>query len=52
MLKHAEDGVQQLAHDGDQGLHFKFGSGQRMLVKGAQVGIVLHRNQGGHMESR
>jgi hypothetical protein len=27
--EHAEDGVEQFAHDGDQGLHFGFAAGQQ-----------------------
>lgn len=27
VFEHAEDGVQEFAHDGDEGLHFQFASG-------------------------
>ena len=37
MFEHAEDGVQELAHDGDQSLHFGFAARDEVQVEGAQV---------------
>jgi transposase len=31
VFKHAEDGVEEFAHDGDEGLHFGFAAGQQEL---------------------
>ena len=51
VFPHAEDGVQELAHDGDQGLEFFFAPVEQMVIEGAQMRIVLHGDQGGHIES-
>ncbi len=50
MLKHAEDGVRQLAHDRDQGLEFGFATRLEFLVEGAQMRLVLDGNQRRHEE--
>ena len=42
VFEHAEDGVQEFAHDGDEGLEFFFASVEQMLIEGAEMGIVLH----------
>src|ERR1035437_4851219 len=50
VFPHAEDSVQELPHDGDEGLHFGFAFGEQMLIEGAEMGIVTHGNEGGHRE--
>ena len=40
MFEHAKDGVEEFAHDGDQGDHFGFAASAQMLIEGAQVGLV------------
>src|SRR5712692_11718392 len=41
VFEHAEDGVQELAHDSHQGLEFGFAARQEVLVKAAEVRFVL-----------
>src|SRR5258707_11916421 len=50
VLKHAENRVQQLPHDGDQGHHFAFPTSLQMQIKGAQVRSKAHRSEGGHVK--
>src|SRR3972149_6224277 len=50
MFEDAKDGVQELPHDGDEGLEFGFAFAEQMLIEGTQRGIVLHGNQSGHKE--
>ena len=40
VFEHAEDGVEELAHDGDEGLHFQLPPSEQTLVEGAQIGIM------------
>jgi hypothetical protein len=40
VFEHAEDGVQEFTHGGDQGLEFGFAAPQQVLVESAQVGLV------------
>jgi hypothetical protein len=40
MFEHAEEGVQEFAHDGDEGLHFGFAAGDKVKVESAQVGLM------------
>ena len=47
-FEHGMEGVQEFAHDGDQGLHFEFALGQQMLIEGAQVRVVLDGHQSRH----
>lgn len=47
MFEHAEDGVQQLAHAGDGGLHFSFPSCQQVLIESTQVGLAHDGHQSG-----
>jgi hypothetical protein len=49
-FEHGVEGVQEFAHDGDEGLHFDFALGEQMLIEGAQVGVVAHGDEGGHVE--
>ena len=51
IFEHGMEGVQEFAHDGDQGLHFEFAFGEQVLIEGSQVGIKLHGDQGGHVEA-
>jgi hypothetical protein len=51
VLEHGVNGVQQFAHDGDQGLHLEFTLGQEMLIKSAEAGVMPHRHQGRHEKS-
>jgi len=44
VAKHAPGGMQQLAHDRDQGLQLGLAPIQQTLIKGPQRGIVLHRH--------
>ena len=48
--EHAEDGVQDLTGDGHQGLQFGFAACQQSLIKSAQMGIVAHRDESGHVQ--
>ena len=41
--EHPVDGVEQLAHDGHQGLHFEFASRQQVLIESLEMGIVARR---------
>src|SRR5258708_22074488 len=50
VLEHAENRVQQLPHDGDQGHHFAFPTSLQMQIKGAQVRSKAHRSEGGHVK--
>ena len=50
MFEDAEDGVQELAHDRDQGLQFCFAASEQTVIESAQVGIMPDRDQGGHIE--
>ena len=49
-FEHALESVEELAHDGNQRLHFEFATLEQTLVESAQVGVVLHGDQGGHVE--
>ena len=40
MFEDGEDGVQEFAHDGDEGLHFGFATRQETLIEAAQVRIA------------
>ncbi len=40
VFEHAEDGVEELAQDGDQGLHFGFAARDEVEVEGAQVRLM------------
>ena len=46
----AVDGVEQFAGDGDEGLHFGFVAGDQVLIEGFDVGVLLGRDQCGHVE--
>lgn len=48
MFEHAEDVVEQLAHDGDQGLHFGFAAHQQLQIEGAHMRLMAADHQGGH----
>ena len=50
MFEHAEDSVEELAHDGDQGLHFGFAARQEVGIEGAQVRLMADGDQRGHVE--
>ena len=50
VFPHTEDSVQELPHDGDEGLHFGFAFAEQMLIEGAKMRIVPHGHQGGHKE--
>ena len=50
VFEHAEDGVQEFAHGGDQGLEFGFTAPQQVVVESAQVGLTTNGHQGGHVE--
>ena len=50
MFEDAEDGVEEFAHEGDEGLQFGFTAGQEALIKGGGVRVVLRSDQGGHVE--
>jgi hypothetical protein len=50
VLEHAKDGVEELAHGGDQGLHFGFTARQQVLVVGAHMRLMPHGDEGGHVE--
>jgi len=50
MLEHAVDRVQQFAHRRNQGLHFAFSLGQQMLIESAQVRLMTHGDQSGHVQ--
>jgi hypothetical protein len=50
-FEHAMESVQEFAHDGDQGLHLELAGREQMLVESAEVRVVLHGHQGGHVES-
>ncbi len=41
MFKHFEDDVQELAHDGDQGLESSFAARQQALVEAVKMGLML-----------
>jgi hypothetical protein len=45
VFEHAEDGVQEFAHGGDEGLEFGFAARLEVLIVGAQVGLVLDGGQ-------
>ena len=40
VFEHAEDGVQELAHDGDESLHFGLAASDQEFIKSAQMGIM------------
>lgn len=50
MLEHAEDGVEEFTHGGDQGLHLGFAARLNVCVVGANLVLVLDGDQGGHVE--
>ena len=37
VFEHTEDGVEELAHRGDEGLEFGFAAGQEVVVESAQM---------------
>ena len=47
-FEHGVKGMQEFAHDSDQGLHFMFALGEQVMIEGAQVGLVLDGDQRGH----
>ena len=51
MLEDAIDGVEELAHDGDQGLEFSFAARQELLVEGGPMRFMLKGEQGGPVEA-
>ena len=50
VFEHGVNGVQEFAHDGDEGLHFEFAFGQQVLIESAQVGVVLDGDESGHKQ--
>ena len=49
-FEHALESVEELPPDGDQRLPFEFATLEQLLVESAQVGVVLHGDQGGQVE--
>ena len=48
MAKHAENGVQQFAHNRDQGLAFALALSEQVLIEGPQSGVEAGSHQGRH----
>jgi hypothetical protein len=50
MFEHAVDGVEELAHHGDIGLHLGLAASEELLIERSYVGLPLHCDECGHEE--